>query len=1075
MEHDIKALSSEKQTIKNEMDSLKTSGANMENETEDCSNKLKDTMDPSAILSLELEKATLVENKVQTLLAENLKLKNDNLMLLVEHDNLKERLEKLDMECFKLRKVISDTKAENEYLSQEKYTVERTVDQLSMDINCLNMEKKELESRLEQELEKISHMQKTNEALELANSSTRDEIIKIQGEKNEALASIIDLNSKLKQQANHISNLQETIKDLEAAKSDLYNESMVYQEEKTEALAQLQLVEGYVKNLESQLEQQLAKISHMEKTHKAFIVEHESKLAQQGTHISNLQYTNRDLEAARTNLYNKVVEHQEERTTTLAHLHQAEASMKNLESQLEIQLEKISLMERTHEALIADLGSKMEQQATQISNLQKINRDLEQAKIELYNKFKVHQEEKTIAIAQFQQIEASMKNLENKSEQQAKHISNLQEANRNLEATKTDLNNKVTEQQEEKHAALAQLKQVEASMKNLEGQLEQQLNKIVHMEETYGAYISDLESKLEQQAKHISNLEEINKNLEATNSDLNNRVMVQQEEKSIALSQLQEVEASMKNLEGQLKQQLKKTSDTEQTYGAFIRDLESKLEKQVKHLSNVEEINKELEDTKNCLYNELIVQQEEKIAALAKLQHVETSVKNLDGQLDQQLKKTSQMEQTYYAFISDLESKLEQRAKHVSNFQETNRNLEAIKSDLNNRVLIQQEEKSAALAKLQQVEALLKDLEGQLEQQLKKTSHMEQTYGAFISDLESKLEQQAKHISNLQETNKELEDTKGRLYNEVTVQQEEKTALLAKLQQVEASMKNLEGQLDQQLKKTSQMEQTYGAFISDLESKLEQQAKHISNHQETNRNLEATKNDLNNRVIVQQEEKSAALAKLQQVEASMKNLEAQLQQQLQKTSQIEQTYGAFISDLEGKLEQKGKYISSLQDTNRELEARMIDLNHHIRVQQEEKIAALAKLHQLEASLKDLEGQLEQQLNKASHEEHTYGAFISDLESKLEQQAKHISNLQETNKELEYTKGRLYNEVTVQQEENTALLAKLQQVEASLKNLEGQLDQQLKKTSQMEQTYGAFISDLEIFKIPIEHWKQRRLI
>ncbi|KAK3139524.1 hypothetical protein QOZ80_5AG0384670 [Eleusine coracana subsp. coracana] len=632
------------------------------------------------------------------------------------------------------------------------------------------------------------------------------------------------------------------------------------------------------------------------------------------------------------------------------------------------------------------------------------------------------------------------------------------------------------------------------------------------MEQTYGACISDLESKLEQQAKHILNLQETNKELEDTKGRLCTEVTVQQEEKTALLAKLQQVEASLKNLGGQLDQQLKKTSQMEQTYGAFIIDLESKLEQQAKHISNHHETNRNMETTKNDLNNRVIIQQQEKRAALAKLQQVEASMKNLEAQLQQQLKKTSQIEQTYGAFISDLEGKLEQKGKYISSLQDTNTELKARKIDLNHHIKVQQEEKFVALAKVQQVEASLKDLEGQLEQQLKKTSHMEQTYGAFISDLESKLEQQAKHISNLQETNKEMEDTKGRLYNEVTVQQEENTALLAKLQQVEASLKNLEGQLDQQLKKTSQMEQTYGAFISDLESKLEQQAKHISNHQETNRNLEATKNDLNNRVIVQQEEKSAALAKLQQVEASMKNLEAQLQQQLKKTSQIEQTYGAFISDLEDKLEQKDKYISSIQETKTELEAKYISYEEKIScmqkknedldlaysnlqnkimelrgeksealasivnlkskleeqalhisyvqdtnkdlesvkynlynesmVHQEEKSAALAQLEQVKGAMKNLENQLEEQLEKFSHMEKTHKCFIADLNIKLQQQATHITNLQETNRDLEVSKIGLYNKVTVYQEDKITAIAKLQQVEASVKNLEGQLQQKL---------------------------------
>ncbi|GJN13581.1 hypothetical protein PR202_gb00302 [Eleusine coracana subsp. coracana] len=263
--------------------------------------------------------------------------------------------------------------------------------------------------------------------------------------------------------------------------------------------------------------------------------------------------------------------------------------------------------------------------------------------------------------------------------------------------------------------------------------------------------------------------------------------------------------------------------------------------------------------------------------------------------------------------IERLKENTEEQTKEISHVMEIDNlkmsvaNMEKEREELSNQLKDTLDEKTVALAKLQQKEVDVINLENQLEQQQKKILHMEQTYGSFISDLESKLKEQAKHISNLQETIRELETIKSDLYNEVTVYQQKKTVALTQLQQVETSMKNLESQLEQQLKRTSQMEQTYGSVISELESKLEQQANLILNLQGTNNDLEAVKTSLYNEIKVHQDEKSATLVQLQQVETSMKNHESQLEQQLKRNSHIEQTYGAFISDLERKLEQQDKH------------------------------------------------------------------------------------------------------------------------------------------------------------------------
>jgi predicted nucleic acid-binding Zn-ribbon protein len=151
MENDIKLLSSEKQTVENERDNLKMTVADMEEERAVLCNQLKDTVDKCTFLSSELEKARLAEKEMQTLLAENQKLKNDKLILSSESDNLKARLQTLGVNCSKLKPSILETKAENESLLREKHIVESRLEELVKELDGLKVEKENLVNSLNEE------------------------------------------------------------------------------------------------------------------------------------------------------------------------------------------------------------------------------------------------------------------------------------------------------------------------------------------------------------------------------------------------------------------------------------------------------------------------------------------------------------------------------------------------------------------------------------------------------------------------------------------------------------------------------------------------------------------------------------------------------------------------------------------------------------------------------------------------------------------------------------------------------------------------------------------------------------
>jgi chromosome segregation ATPase len=183
------------------------------------------------------------------------------------------------------------------------------------------------------------------------------------------------------------------------------------------------------------------------------------------------------------------------------------------------------------------------------------------------------------------------------------------------------------------------------------------------------------------------------------------------------------------------------------------------------------------------------------------------------------------------------------------------------------------------------------------------------------SELETKLEEKTQQISNLQETIKDLEAAKIDMHTEVTVHQEQKTTALAQLQRVEASLKNLENQLDQQREKNSDM-------TNDID-RLDKQ-------------LVDVKSSLHGKIVALHQEKDATLLELQKSQASISNFENVIEQQNKECSSLQQANDELqktIYTLTKKSEQ-GK--AKLQEDVARLDKKLVELRRSLHT----KIAAL---------------------------------------------------------------------------------------------------------------------------------------
>uniref|UniRef100_A0A0E0N072 NAB domain-containing protein n=1 Tax=Oryza rufipogon TaxID=4529 RepID=A0A0E0N072_ORYRU len=549
-------------------------------------------------------------------------MKNENLMLSRENDNLKACEQNLGTECSQLKATIAKTKAENSTLTEEKHLLESKLKLLGVEIDDLIAEKEELMNSMniergaaaeEKEMLCLTELEKAQSSvkeLESTNGDLNDKIAVLQkegsslaSELQQLEASFKNLGNDLEQKFEQISVMQKNNEELELANSNLQNELAMVQEQKNEAVAST--------------------------------VELGNKLEEQNQQISNLQEAVENLEAAKTDMYNELTVCQEEKNAALLQVQQLEANLKNLESELEQKQSQVSALEQANEELREKISS--------------LERQLEEARSKLQDEIIKLQGEKERALDNLQQSNTSIKTFEEELEKQREHNSILQLANddlhksianleKELEDTKVSSHAEILALQEQKNKALSDLQQSEISIENFRMELEQGREKISILD------LSNEEMK--------DNNYRLNQQLEEIRTSLHAEIAALHEEKDAAQLELQQSLASARNLE-------------------------TVLEKQTENLSTLQHANDNLKKN-NCtlteqfevikieLQEEVKMAHEEKDATLTQLEKSEDSIKNLESELAQLKEELSvQMESN-----SSLNKQLEEAILKVSNLTE---------------------------------------------------------------------------------------------------------------------------------------------------------------------------------------------------------------------------------------------------------------------------------------------------------------------------------------------------------------------------------------------------------------------
>ncbi|XP_006664977.1 COP1-interactive protein 1-like [Oryza brachyantha] len=514
-------------------------------------------------------------------------------------------------------------------------------------------------------------------------------------------------------------------------------------------------------------------------------------------------------------------------------------------------------------------------------------KELESTNGALNDEIAAIQEEKIALASKLQQLEASFKNLGNELEQELERISVMQKNNEDLESVNSNLQNELATVQGQKDVAVAST--------------------------------VELGNKLEEQNQQIINLQEAIENLEAAKSNMYNEVTVLQEEKNAALLQVQELDACLKNLESELEQKQNQVL-------ALQKANEELLEKS----SSLE---RQLEEARSTLQDEIIALQGEKEKVLDNLQQSNTSIKTLGEELEKQREHNS---------ILQLAS--EDLHKSIANLE---KELEDNKVSSHAEILELQEQKNKALSDLQQSEVSIKNLRMELEQGREEISIL------HLSNEDMK--------DNNDRLNQQLEETRTSLHADIAALRAEKDTAQIELQQSLASVRNFETVIGKQTESLSSLQQAN----DDLKK---------NNHTLTEQ-FEVIKIELQEEVTMAHEEKDATLTQLEKSEDSIKKLESEMVQLKEELSiQMENN-----SSLNKQLEEAILKVSNLNEELKTVQAetaskinemsantkdlvKTIDLlsSQKIKVEENMKIITEACMEKL-SFMKDFEDQVKQKV------------------------------------------------------------------------------------------------------------------
>ncbi|KNC54982.1 uncharacterized protein AMSG_12333 [Thecamonas trahens ATCC 50062] len=691
--------------------------------------------------------------------------------------------------------------------------------------------------------------------------------------------------------------------------------------------------------LEAMLEAKEGALADAEAAHKQVVDALESALADQGRVLSRSNAARAELQV-----------HVGELEARLAELSGAPKVVLTPEDSVEVRQEdvdvgkmtalKASLLEK--EAIIKSLRAEAERQAStaaeRIAFLENVgaaaepcavadNKEPDAIVVELEALLATKVEEVDAAVAKNGELEAKIKNLESRVEEQSMTVGEVESVLRDeltLEASLAEKTSAITTLE-------AEVKKMEAAVAAHEVMLEDERSASASKIEELETVVTGLEASLAERTSSIATLEAEAERMEAAVAA---HEATLEDERSTSASKIEELETVVSGLEASLAEKTSSISALEATLEDERSISASKIEELETVVTGLEASLAEKTNSIGTLEASL---EDERSASASKIEELETVVTGLEASLAE---RTSS--------IATLEAEAERMEAAVAAHEAT-----------------PEDERSTSASKIEELETVVTGLEASLAEKTNsiatleaKAERMEAAVAAHEASLEDERSASASKIEELETVVTGLEASLAEKTNSISALEasleDERSASTSKIEELETVVTGLEASLAEKTNsiatleaEAERMEAAVAAHEATLEDERSASASKIEELETVVSGLEASLAEKTNSIAILEAEAERMEAAVAAHEASLKD------ERSASASRIEELE-TVVSGLEASLAEKTNSIATLEAEAERMEAAVAA---HEASLKDERSASASKIEELETVASGLEATL----------------------------------------------------------------------------------------------------------------------
>ncbi|XP_045109520.1 myosin heavy chain, non-muscle-like isoform X7 [Portunus trituberculatus] len=891
-------------------------------------------------------------------------LSSEKKKLQLQIQDLEEQLEEEEAarQKLQLEKVQCDSKIKK--LEEEYAILDDTNQKLLKEKKLMEERTSDVSSTLAEEEEKSKHLMKLKAKHESMLTDLEDRIKKEQQGRSELERAKrkceTDLND-LKEQINEKKNQIHEVQIQLAKREEELAQAMMRVDEEAAAKSQLQ---KSMREVESQLNE-LQEDLEAERNQRAKAEKQKRDLNEELEALKNELLDSLDTTAAQQELRSK----REEELASLK---------KSLEDDQSVHEHQIAELRQKHSHAIENLNVEIDQLKKMKSGLDKSKNQLEAENADLANELRNITTSKQESEKKRKQCEAIISDLQVKIAESERSRTDYQERLTRLEQELSAANIAMEEADSRAVSANSQLKNLESHLQETQGLLEEETRQKLNLNSRVRA--------LEQEKDH---LQEALEEEEGFKRNFEKQVATLQVQLSEAKKKADEESGNAQQLEETRKRQMKE------------------LEELRARLAELESANEKLEKSKRKLQAELEDVQVDIDANRAKVVELEKKQRNFDKQLNeeksnyercQQEKENAEREaREKETRILSLNRTLEEYMERIDDLETGKKRLQIELDDLvstrgtaDKNVHELEKAKRALESQLTEQKTQIEELEDELQltedAKLRLEVNMQAMKAQFERDLNAREEQGEEKRRGLLKQLRELEA-------ELEEERKQRTAAVTARKKLEGDLKDMEGQLEmnskmkddalKQLKRAGAQVKEYqreaeesrlareetAAQYKDLERKIKVMETELLQYQEdlasaerARKNAEAERDELQeelsqytSKVTISADEKKRLEARIstleEELEEEQSNVEVLMDKMRKNQLAMEQLQTDYNTERSSVVKLEGQR-SMLERQNKELKAKLAELESEIRSKTKSTIAAL------ETKVSNLEEQLE---------------------------------------------------------------------------------------------------------------------